>query len=376
MISIFHKLTKWTIIILILFYATSLWGSIGNVDQVEGNGVIDRDKIDITIEEELPIEQYDTVKTGNGKVGILFVDDTRVDVTQHSKLIIDEFVYDPNTKKGKLNLSAKLGTIRYASGQIAKTSRQDIKITTPTATIGVRGTDFSMTIDELGGSTIILLPSCDVNGNCLVGEISVESAAGQVILNQAFQATQVYVPENPPAPPVKLDLEIDMINNMLIVSKPKEIEDENYVKKIKEVADALDIDFLQIEDLDKDYLEEEENLYVTGLDIDFLQQNFLADILKQINKELAKEMRNEFDKQEERKSIGDIQLGKDPETGVIILDESPQWVWIREDPSGGYIELRLDQEYGYILNIIQGEFEMYDFELLGQENEITIEQLQ
>ena len=376
MTLIFHKLTKWTIIILILFYATSLWGSIGNVDQVEGKGVIDRNKTDITIEQELEIEQYDTVKTGNGKVGILFIDDTRVDVTQHSKLIIDEFVYDPNTKKGKLNLSAKLGTIRYASGQIAKTSRQDIVITTPTATIGVRGTDFSMTIDELGGSTIILLPSCDVKGNCLVGEISVESAAGQVILNQAFQATQVVVPENPPSPPVKLDLEIDMINNMLIISKPKEIEDENYVKKIKAVADALDIDFLQIEDLDKDYLEEDEDLYVTGLDIDFLQQNFLADILKQINEELAREMRNEFDKQAERKSIGDIKLGKDPETGVIILDEDPQWVWIREDASGGYIELRLDKEYGYIINIIQGEFEMYDFELGGQDNDINIEQIQ
>ena len=376
MTLIFHKLTKWTTIILILFYATSLWGSIGNVDQVEGNGVIDRNKTDITIEQELSIEQYDTVKTGNGKVGILFIDDTRVDVTQHSKLIIDEFVYDPNTKKGKLNLSAKLGTIRYASGQIAKTSRQDIVITTPTATIGVRGTDFSMTIDELGGSTIILLPSCDTQGNCLVGEISVESAAGQVILNQAFQATQVYVPENPPTPPVKLDLEIDMINNMLIISKPKEIDDENYVKKIKAVADALDIDFLQIEDLDKDYLEEDEDLYVTGLDIDFLQQNFLADILKQINEELAKEMRNEFDKQAERKSIGDIKLGKDPETGVIILDEDPQWVWIREDASGGYIELRLDKEYGYIINIVQGEFEMYDFELGGQDNDINIEQIQ
>ena len=231
-----------------------------------------------------------------------------------------------------------------------------------------------MTIDELGGSTIILLPSCDVNGNCLVGEISVESAAGQVILNQAFQATQVFVPENPPTPPVTLDLEIDMISNMLIISKPKNLEDENYVKKIKAVADALDIDFLEIEDLNVDYLEEDENLYVTGLDIDFLQQNFLADILKQINEELAKEMRNEFDKQKERKSIGDIQLGKNPETGVIILDEDPQWVWIREDASGAYIELRLDQEYGYILNIIQGEFEMYDFELLGQENEINIQQ--
>ena len=81
MTLIFHKLTKWTTIILILFYATSLWGSIGNVDKLEGKGVIDRDKTDITLEEELPIEQYDTVKTGNGKVGILFIDDTRVDVT-------------------------------------------------------------------------------------------------------------------------------------------------------------------------------------------------------------------------------------------------------------------------------------------------------
>jgi hypothetical protein len=51
-------------------------------------------------------------------------------------------------------------------------------------------------------------------------------------------------------------------------------------------------------------------------------------------------------------------------------------VWIREDASGGYIELRLDQEYGYVLNIIQGEFEMYDFELLGQENQINILQIQ
>jgi cold shock CspA family protein len=375
MILTLYKTTKWTLILLIIFYATSLWGSIGNVDQIEGNGVIDRkdgDK-DIFIKQELEIEQFDTVKTGNGKVGILFIDDTRVDVTQHSKLIIDEFVYDPNTKKGKLNLSAKLGTIRYASGQIAKTSKQDIVITTPTATIGVRGTDFTMTIDELGGSTIILLPSCDVAGNCLVGEISVESAAGQVILNQAFQATQINVPESPPSQPVKLDLEIEMINNMLIVAKPEALEEENYENKLKEVADALDLDFLQFDDLEIDYLEEEEDLYVTGLDIDFLQQNFLADILAQINEELARQMRNEFDKQQ---STDGIFLGKNPETGVIILDEDPQWVWIREDASGAYIELRLDKEYGYILNIIQGEFEMYDFELLGQDNEINILQVQ
>ena len=348
--------------------------SIGEVTQSEGSGVIDRKDGDkgIVVERELDVFSYDTVKTGNGKVGIEFIDATRVDVTQHSKLIIDEFVYDPNTKTGKLSLKAKLGTVRYASGQIAKTSATNVKITTPTATIGVRGTDFTMTIDELGSSTIILLPSCDTNGSCFVGEISVESDAGQVILNQAFQATVVDTVASKPLKPITLELDEEMIGNLLIISKPAEIAEQQEAESLNEVADALDIDFLQFDDLEVDYLEEDESQFSTGLEIDFLEQNFLADILKQINKELAKAMRSEFDK---KKTSGDITLGKDPETGVIILDEDPQWVWIREDASGSYIELRLDKEYGYVLNIVQGEFEQYDFELGGVDNAITIEQV-
>ena len=348
--------------------------SIGEVTQLEGNGVIDRKDGDkgIVVEKELDVFSYDTVKTGNGKVGIEFIDATRVDVTQHSKLIIDEFVYDPNSKTGKLSLKASLGTVRYASGQIAKNSATNVKITTPTATIGVRGTDFTMTIDETGSSTIILLPSCDTNGSCFVGEISVESDAGQVILNQAFQATVVDTVATRPLTPVILDLDEEMIGNLLIISKPAEIEQMQSEEGLNEVADALDIDFLQFDDLEVDHLEEDESQFRTGLEIDFLEQNFLADILEQINKELAKQMRNEFDKQ---KSVDGIFLGKHPETGVIILDEDPQWVWIREDASGGYIELRLDKEYGYVLNIIQGEFEQYDFELGGIENAVIIQQI-
>ncbi len=352
----------------------SSFASIGEVTLHEGSGVIDRKDGDkgIVVEKELDVFSYDTVKTGNGKIGIEFIDATRVDVTEHSKLIIDEFVYDPNSGTGKLSLKAKLGTVRYASGQIAKNSKQNVKITTPTATIGVRGTDFTMTIDEIGSSTIILLPSCDTNGNCFVGEISVESDAGQVILNQAFQATVVDTVASRPLTPVLLDLDEDMINNLLIVSKPAEIEEMQSEEGLNEVADALDIDFLQFDDLEVDYLEEDESQFTTGLDIDFLEQNFLADILEQINKELAKAMRSEFDK---RSSVDGILLGKNPETGVIILDEDPQWVWSREDASGSYIELRLDKEYGYVLNIVQSEFEQYDFELGGIENAITIQQI-
>ena len=345
--------------------------SIGDVTLSKGNSVIDRKdgEKDVKVEKDLDIFSYDTVKTGKGQVAIEFLDETRVDITQHSKLIIDDFVYDPNAKTGKLSLKATLGTVRYASGQIAKNSAQNISIKTPTATVSVRGTDFAMTIDEIGSSTIILLPSCDGNGNCFVGEISVESDAGQVILNQAFQATQVDTPESSPLKPVLLDLNESLINNLLIVQKPAKLEEAiEQEAKLKVVANALDLDFLKFDELEVDLLETEEDEAATALEIDFLDQNFLVDILAQLNQQLALQMRNEFDKGKDKKKTG-----KD-EFGVILLDEEPQWVWMRSDEAGNNIVLRLDQENGYIINVIQGDTEIIDYELGEGDNEIYINQ--
>ena len=345
--------------------------SIGDVTLSKGNSVIDRKdgEKDVKVEKDLDIFSYDTVKTGKGQVAIEFLDETRVDITQHSKLIIDDFVYDPNAKTGKLSLKATLGTVRYASGQIAKNSAQNISIKTPTATVSVRGTDFAMTIDEIGSSTIILLPSCDGNGNCFVGEISVESDAGQVILNQAFQATQVDTPESNPLKPVLLDLNESLINNLLIVQKPAKLEEAiEQEEKLKVIANALDIDFLKFDDLEIDLLETEEDAEATALEIDFLDQNFLVDILAQLNKQLALQMRNEFDKGREKKKTG-----KD-EFGVTLLNEEPEWVWMRSDEGGNNIVLRLDQENGYIINVTQGDIEIRDYELGEGDNEIYINQ--
>ncbi len=343
---------------------------IGDIVLHTGNAVIERnDGEDVKAEEELDIFSYNTVKTGKGKVAIGFIDDTRVDVTEHSKLIIDEFVYDPNTKTGSLSLKAALGTIRYASGQIAKTSPTNVQIKTPTATIGVRGTDFTMTVDEIGGSTIILLPSCDTNGDCFVGEISVESDAGMVIMNQAFQATTVATSSSVPLKPVVLDLEENLINNLLIISKPRAIVEAERTQELNKVATALDIDFLKFDELDVDLLAEEEDELANSLDTDFLAQDFLGNILDQLNLQLALQMRSEFEK---KKTSGDIKLGKDSETGITILDEDPEWYWHREAASGSVIELRLEQENSYLMNINVGDFELIDFELGGTESEINI----
>ena len=366
------------IILWCLTFSSFASGIIGDIILQTGNAVIERnDGEDVKAEDDLDIFSYNTVKTGKGKVAIGFIDDTRVDVTEHSKLIIDEFVYDPNTKTGSLSLKAALGTIRYASGQIAKTSPTNVQIRTPTATIGVRGTDFTMTVDEIGSSTIILLPSCDTNGMCFVGEITVESDAGQVIMNTAFQATTVETISSVPLKPVILSLEENFITNLLIISQPREIAEAEQEAEYQKTATALDVDLLAFDELDKsmeDYIKElEDEDKLEQLDRDFLAQNFLGNILDQLNLQLALQL---GDKLEKKKAKGDIVLGKDEVTGITILDEDPEWYWHREAASGSTIELRLEQANSYIMNVQQGDFELLDFELGGTESEITIYQSQ
>ena len=192
-------------------------------------------------------------------------------------------------------------------------------------------------------------------------------------MNQAFQATFVDTINSRPINPVIVDIDESYINNLLIISKPREIEEAMQNEELNKVANALDIDFLKFEELERDYLEIEEDEYATILDIDFLDQNFLGDILEQLNIQLALQMRSEFDK---KKTTYDFTLGKDKETGITILDEEPQWYWHREAASGSVVELRLEQENSYMMNISQGDFQLIDFELGGTESEITIIQTQ
>ena len=68
-----------------------------------------------------------------------------------------------------------------------------------------------------------------------------------------------------------------------------------------------------------------------------------------------------------------IAFGRDPETGITILKEGQLYIWIREG-ANSYIELRLDDRFGYNLNVRQGDFEAIDYELGTPENEIRIDQ--
>jgi hypothetical protein len=235
----------------------------------------------------------DEVKTLRGKAGITFADNTQVQVNENSRLVIDDFVYDPKSSKGgKLAVNIASGTVRYASGQIAKNSPQNVSVNTPTATISVRGTDFTATVDELGASTVILLPSCpfgwrDIEKDCKTGEISVATDAGSVILNRPFQATKVDTRGVIPTKPVILNLNPDSINNMLIVAPPKELI-ENRETRIS-VKGVLDVDFLKETGLVNAF-DAQEPVFKDTLRTNLLDQDFLVNVLDLINSQMAAQL--------------------------------------------------------------------------------------
>ena len=186
--------------ILLCLFSISL-AEVGNVTAQTRAAQITRKGDKILTEVDTPVEMRDLIQTLKGRADIKFVDDTKVSVTEYSKLLIDEFVYNPEKKTGKLSLKAALGTIRYSSGKIAKNSRQNVKIKSPTASVSVRGTDFTMNVQEDGASSFILLPSTDDAGKSYVGSIDVSTLGGTVTLNQAYEATTVTTAIAPPTPP-------------------------------------------------------------------------------------------------------------------------------------------------------------------------------
>ena len=278
-----------------LFFITSTQAAVGTItSQQHDPATIERNKNKIDGKKGTGVEMQDLLKTGEGKLGITFVDNTTVQMTENSKLIIDEFVYDPNQKDaGKLAIKITSGTARYASGQIAKNDPSKVKIKTPTATVSVRGTDFTATVGELGDSTIILLPSCPVGykkiEECTVGVIDVETAAGTVTLTEAFSATVAQFSEKPPTPPVKLDLTESQISNLLILSKPKELREEQTVKN--DPRNVLDVNPLEVEQLANQLEEDSSSTLQADLDVNLLERDFLQNILDLIDIQLIKQQK-------------------------------------------------------------------------------------
>jgi hypothetical protein len=96
-----------------------------------------------------PIYLGDIVATGgNAKVGITFADGTAFDLSSNARMVMTEFIYDPNSKSNSTLLSLTKGTFTFVAGKIAKSG--DMKVDTPVATMGIRGTTPRVEISDDG----------------------------------------------------------------------------------------------------------------------------------------------------------------------------------------------------------------------------------
>jgi len=279
-------------------------------------------------------------------MAITFLDESTVRLTEHSQLIVDEYIFDPNPSNSKMALTFGLGTARFITGNLNRIDKQNIKLKTPTANIAIRGTDFTVTVDELGRSLIILLP--DALG-LSSGEIEVITATGSVLLNKPFEATSVSVFEASPSSPVVLDLTLGDIDNMLIVKAPAEKE-----AVVQEQTKAKQANLLDFNDLDIDYLEEdflkEDDLEFTELDINYLDVNFLEDLLDVLDVLAVGEEEDQL-REVSGINISGTLIGQDPDTQITTI-VSGQQVSLRRAVSDS-ARVDIDGSNSYTIIFIQ-----------------------
>ena len=121
---------------------------------------------------------------------ILLLDETALTVGEKSELTIDDFVYDPQSKVGKIVSNIKVGTVRIVTGEISNQNPENLKVNVPTGSVGARGTEFVVVTESDEKSTIVLLGPGKKNSLGMVpGILNVSDGTNMVnITTPGFQS--------------------------------------------------------------------------------------------------------------------------------------------------------------------------------------------
>jgi hypothetical protein len=121
--------------------------SVGEIKIAKGQVVVDRGGKAMAAQVGMPLAAADVLKTGaDGSVGVTMRDNSRLSAGPNSVLTLDRFEFDPTTHEGRFDSGLQRGTLAVASGRIARQSPQAMTVRTPSAVLGVRGTDFVVSV--------------------------------------------------------------------------------------------------------------------------------------------------------------------------------------------------------------------------------------
>ena len=126
-----------------LALAQPAWAEVGRIKSQVGEVQVIRNGHAFVAKPGFKLEQGDVVATGKtGRVGIAFLDNTRMALGPKSRITLDEFSYDRSRQTGSFVTSVNRGSVGVVSGNIAKSKRDAMRVRTPTSMLGVRGTKF------------------------------------------------------------------------------------------------------------------------------------------------------------------------------------------------------------------------------------------
>jgi hypothetical protein len=150
----------------------------------------------------IDVFQNEIIRTGDRSASrVRFQDNTDLSVGAGSEVTLDRFVFDPNPEKSQVALSIAKGVVRFTTGSLPKSA---YKITTPTATIGVRGTIFTVAVTEDGTTTVSV-----EDGIALVSgasqTVTVNAGMTTSTTSGAPPSTPTATPPAPPAPVTEMD---------------------------------------------------------------------------------------------------------------------------------------------------------------------------
>jgi len=176
---------------------------IGSVEVLEGQVFATRSSgLKVALKVGDPIFQGDVIESAaDGNVGFIFDDNSTMSLAESGRMVLDEFVYDPAQQSGSSSTSVVQGVFSFVSGQIAKSGAEAMVVSTPVATIGIRGTTVAGRAAQVGENNSISLLR-DADGG--VGEITVSNGAGSQILSAVGQTVSLSSFTQAPPPPVVL----------------------------------------------------------------------------------------------------------------------------------------------------------------------------
>ena len=127
------------------------FAEIGRIKSLVGEVTVLRNGAALPGASGFKLEEGDIVRTGKtGRVGIAFLDNTRMAVGPASRITLEKFAYDRSRQTGDFVTSVNRGSLGVVSGNIAKSKRDAMRVRTPTSMLGVRGTKFVVEVKGKG----------------------------------------------------------------------------------------------------------------------------------------------------------------------------------------------------------------------------------